>query len=91
MAHDLADHGIRVNAVSTAATDSHQLRKELSQKAVEVDKNVTEMARDLAESQPLQRLGQPADIADGVLFLASDRASYITGTILHVSGGGNIQ
>lgn len=36
---------------------------------------------------PLNRLGQPQDIANAVSFLASERASYITGTILHVNGG----
>ena len=36
---------------------------------------------------PLNRLGQPQDIADAVSFLASDRAGYITGTVLHINGG----
>lgn len=36
---------------------------------------------------PLNRLGQPQDIADAVSFLASERAAYITGTVLHVNGG----
>ncbi len=36
---------------------------------------------------PLNRLGQPQDIADAVSYLASDRASYITGTVLHINGG----
>jgi 3-oxoacyl-[acyl-carrier protein] reductase len=37
---------------------------------------------------PLRRFGTPADIAQAVLFLASDRAAYITGATLHVNGGG---
>ena len=37
--------------------------------------------------QPLQRLGQPSDVADAVVFLASDRAAQITGIVLPVDGG----
>ena len=42
--------------------------------------------RSLAKS-PLKRVGNPSDIADAVLFLASDRAGFITGDVLHVTGG----
>ena len=42
---------------------------------------------DLAESTPLCRLGTPEDIAEAVLFLASDKASFITGQTLSVDGG----
>jgi 3-oxoacyl-[acyl-carrier protein] reductase len=41
----------------------------------------------LVSSVPLGRLGQPADIAEAVLFLASPHASYITGNTIHVNGG----
>ncbi len=41
----------------------------------------------LAESIPLGRLGQPADVAAAVLYLASDEAAWVTGTTLHVNGG----
>jgi 3-oxoacyl-[acyl-carrier protein] reductase len=41
----------------------------------------------LLQQIPLQRLGQPAEIAHAVAFLASPEAGYITGTELHVNGG----
>jgi NAD(P)-dependent dehydrogenase (short-subunit alcohol dehydrogenase family) len=36
---------------------------------------------------PLQRIGQPADIAEGVLYLASEQAAYVTGQVLTIDGG----
>ena len=39
------------------------------------------------ERIPAQRLGEPRDIAHGVLFLASEEAAYVTGQTLHVNGG----
>jgi 3-oxoacyl-[acyl-carrier protein] reductase len=41
----------------------------------------------LKKKTPLQRLGQPGDIANAYLFLASDEAAFITGTVLSVDGG----
>lgn len=47
-----------------------------------------ETIRDRAvQAQPIKRVGQPADVADAVVFLASERASFITGEVLHVTGG----
>ena len=43
--------------------------------------------QELAEETPLQRIGKPEEIADAVLFLASERAAFITGQILPVNGG----
>jgi 3-oxoacyl-[acyl-carrier protein] reductase len=55
----------------------------------------TDMTRELGDAQkeamlrdiPLNRLGEAGDVAAAVSFLASDRASYITGQTLHVNGG----
>jgi NAD(P)-dependent dehydrogenase (short-subunit alcohol dehydrogenase family) len=94
MAHDLAEYGIRMNAVSTDMTESYQLRYEaemLADEDPDPEKTADDVLREWAESEPIGRLGQPSDIADGVLFLSSDRASYIVGTILRISGGGNLQ
>jgi NAD(P)-dependent dehydrogenase (short-subunit alcohol dehydrogenase family) len=93
LAYELGDHGIRVNAVSTAQTDSYQLRKSTFDRqpsAVSEEEVQAAMAEKGADI-PLGRVGQPADIADGVMFLASDAASYVTGHVLRVSGGNNLQ
>mgnify|MGYP001269594990 CR=1 FL=1 len=45
------------------------------------------MLKEATTRLPLRRLGQSQDIADGVSFLASDRASYITGHVLAIDGG----
>ena len=94
MAHDLADRGIRMNAVSTDMTESSQLRHEaelLAEEDSDPAKTADDVLREWADSEPIGRLGRPVDIADGVLYLCSDRASYVVGTILRVSGGGNLR
>lgn len=91
MAHELAAHGIRVNAVSTAATDSHQLRTDVERRADEEGRPFEAVWEELHESIPIGRLGKPREIADAVLFLSSDRAEYVVGTTIRVSGGGNLQ
>ena len=77
MAVDLAVHGIRVNAVAPGFIDT-PLDQELKQK----EENLH-----LTEKTPMKRLGTVEEVANAVLFLASDEASYITGTTLVVDGG----
>ncbi|WP_436927474.1 SDR family NAD(P)-dependent oxidoreductase [Halosimplex amylolyticum] len=92
MAHDLAPHGIRMNAVSTDLTESYQSRWEAKQEAEHQDEATVEGILDeWGDERPAGRLGQPEDIAHAVLYLASDKADYVIGDILRVSGGGNLQ
>jgi NAD(P)-dependent dehydrogenase (short-subunit alcohol dehydrogenase family) len=92
MAYDYAQHGIRVNAISTYVTMTHQVRYEaemISEDNPEL--SIDDVLEDWGASRPLERLGKPSDLGNAVLFLASDRASYVAGHILRVSGGGNLQ
>jgi len=82
LALDYAGDGIRVNCVIPGATDTR-----LVQAYINDSKDPDETRRRLLESIPLRRLATPEEIALAVLFLASDHASYITGTSLAVDGG----
>jgi len=81
LALELAPQGIRVNAVAPAVVETPVYNTFMS--AAEV----RETLPGFASFHPLGRNGQPADIAEALLFLASDAASWITGTVLAVDGG----
>lgn len=76
LARQLARYGINVNAVSP-----HAIETEMSGQWSE------DRRKEIIASIPLGRLGKPEDVAEAVLFLASDNASFITGEILDVNGG----
>ncbi len=76
LAREVASRGITVNAIAPGYIDT-EMTKSLSGSVKER----------LAQIIPLGRLGTTSDIAYGVLFLASDEASYITGHILNINGG----
>jgi 3-oxoacyl-[acyl-carrier protein] reductase len=76
MARELAQYRINVNAVAP-----HAIETEMSAQWSE------EKRTSIIEAIPLKRLGTPEDVAQAVLFLASDKASFITGEILDVNGG----
>jgi NAD(P)-dependent dehydrogenase (short-subunit alcohol dehydrogenase family) len=79
---DLKDRRIRVNAVSPGSIDTPGLRELLAS-----SETGRQRLKILSTSVPLGRLGKPDEIAKAVVFLASDDASYITGTELFVDGG----
>jgi glucose 1-dehydrogenase len=78
VAFQLADKGIRVNAIAPGliATDSNKRLLENEEKRKEKENEI-----------PFHRIGQPEEIAKIALFLASDDASYITGSLLYADGG----
>jgi len=76
LAREVARYNINVNCVCPGPTDTPLMAA------------VPEKVKDaLIKAIPFRRLGAPQDIADAVVFFASDRASYITGQVLSVSGG----
>ena len=76
LARQLAQYGVNVNGVAP-----HAIETEMSAQWSE------ERRKEIIASIPLHRLGKPEDVAEAVLFLASDEASFITGEILDVNGG----
>lgn len=77
LSKEVAMEGIRVNAIRPGIIDTD----------IHASGGLPDRARELAHLIPMQRPGHPDEIADAVLFLLSDQATYITGAILNVSGG----
>ena len=83
MALDHAKQGIRVNAICCAEIDTPLFESEAEQ----IGMSVEEYREVLNEAHPVGRIGLPSEAAAAVAFLASDDASFITGTLLNVDGG----
>jgi NAD(P)-dependent dehydrogenase (short-subunit alcohol dehydrogenase family) len=80
------DHGaqnIRVNCICPGDTDTGMLRNEARQLGASDEEFLAEAA-----DRPLRRIGEPEDIAQAALYLASDASSFVTGATLVVDGGG---
>lgn len=76
LAKELGPSGIRVNCIAPGTTDT-EMNAHYPKETMD----------DLADSTPLGRIAEPSEIAEAAYFLASDASSYITGTVLNVSGG----
>ena len=76
-AAEFGAHGVRVNSVAPGPTKTEGVEAEWG-----------ETNEELGRSLPLGRTAKPEEIADAVLFLASPRSTFVTGSTLHVDGGG---
>lgn len=81
---EFAQTGVRVNAISPAPIETRMMR---SVEAGQDPANAEEMRKAYTEAIPMKRYGEPEEVAQLVLFLASDRSTYITGTTILIDGG----
>ncbi|WP_414586433.1 SDR family oxidoreductase [Scytonema sp. PCC 10023] len=77
LAKELGERGITVNSVMPGPTTTENFKGTIS----------SEDQAQLAQMSPLRRLAEPGEVADVVMFLVSDKASYVTGHNLHATGG----
>ncbi len=81
-----ADH-IRVNSLSPGSVDTPMLRADVSGEAARTGRSFAELKRERENEQAFQRWADPREIAEAVFFLASEAASFITGSDLLADGG----
>jgi len=84
---DHAHQGIRVNAVCPNEVNTPMLRSGFQSRGLDPNRAIEE----LDASVPLGRIAEPEDIADVILFLASDQARYLCGALIEANGGKSVQ
>jgi 3-oxoacyl-[acyl-carrier protein] reductase len=87
LANEFGKDGILVNNVGPGYTATDRLKELARARAAATGKTDDEILKAFAADSPLKRLGEPRELADAIVWLASDRASYITGQTILVDGG----
>jgi 2-hydroxycyclohexanecarboxyl-CoA dehydrogenase len=85
IAREVGKYAINVNVVALGAVDAKEVPFE--QLEPQVQERMSKLFKAYPIAKGLQRLSRPSDVADAIAFLASDRAQYITGQVLGLSGG----
>ncbi len=84
---DYAKFNIRANAVCPGTIETPLYHSAIARYVAQSGENIDQVHAEEAASQPLNRLGQPHEVAELVYFLASEQASFITGALYNIDGG----
>jgi 3-oxoacyl-[acyl-carrier protein] reductase len=87
LANELGPYNITVNNVLPGATNTGRLQEIIKNKATKLNLSEKEIENQMAIQVPLKRIAEPIEVANAVVFLASNKASYISGVNLPVDGG----
>ena len=87
LANEFGKDGILVNNVGPGFTATDRLRELAHSRSATLGKNESEIFEGWAADAAVKRLGEPREVADTIVWLASDRASYVTGQTILVDGG----
>jgi 3-oxoacyl-[acyl-carrier protein] reductase len=87
LANEFGKDGILVNNVGPGYTATDRLKQLAKARSADSGKSEKEISEGWSADAPLKRLGEPREVADAIVWLASERASYITGQTVLVDGG----
>ena len=87
LANELGPYNITVNNILPGATNTGRLKEIIKNKAQKLNVQESKIEKQMADQVPLKRIAEPIEVANAVVFLSSDKASYISGVNLPVDGG----
>ncbi len=87
LSNEAASKGVCINTIITGYFDTESFRSIIKKRARGSGSTEEEIQKEIASAIPMGRLGQPEELAWFITFLASEKASYITGMTIHVDGG----
>lgn len=87
LASELGQYGITVNNVLPGATNTGRLQSIAENKAQKTGESTSDIFDEMAKESPMQRIAEPIEVANAIVFLASPEASYINGINVPVDGG----
>jgi 3-oxoacyl-[acyl-carrier protein] reductase len=87
LANELGQFNITVNNVLPGATNTERLSGIAKVRSEKTGESIEDIFIDMGQESPMKRIAEPSEIANAIVFLASDEASYINGINVPVDGG----